>query len=69
MSNVAVANAGYPNMAASACIGAPFLNILLGLGISAIAGLSLYLSLTLTYALRMRFVCASYALRILFGLC
>ena len=46
VSNVAVAKGGYPNMAASACIGAPLLNILLGLGISAIAGLSL----SLTYA-------------------
>ena len=38
VSNIGVARAGYPNMAASACIGAPLLNILLGLGLSAIAG-------------------------------
>ena len=38
VSNIGVARAGYPNMAASACIGAPLLNILLGLGVCAIAG-------------------------------
>ena len=38
VSNIGVARAGFPNMAASACIGAPLLNILLGLGICAIAG-------------------------------
>lgn len=38
VSNIGVARAGYPNMAASACVGAPLLNILLGLGVCAIAG-------------------------------
>lgn len=38
VSNIGVARAGFPNMAASACVGAPLLNILMGLGICAIAG-------------------------------
>ena len=38
VSNVAVANAGYPNMAASACVGSPILNMLVGLGLCAVAG-------------------------------
>jgi sodium/potassium/calcium exchanger 6 len=38
VSNIGVARAGFPNMAASACIGAPLLNILLGLGTCAIVG-------------------------------
>ena len=44
VSNIGVARAGFPNMAASACVGAPLLNILLGLGDSRNLSLSLPLS-------------------------
>lgn len=38
VSNIGVARAGYPNMAAAACVGSPMLNFLLGIGFSAIFG-------------------------------
>uniref|UniRef100_A0A7S4UQ24 Sodium/calcium exchanger membrane region domain-containing protein n=1 Tax=Guillardia theta TaxID=55529 RepID=A0A7S4UQ24_GUITH len=38
VTNIGVARAGYPNMAASACVGAPLMNILMGLGCCAIFG-------------------------------
>lgn len=73
VSNIGVARAGYPNMAASACIGAPLLNILLGLGVCAIAGNALVanpypLSLTTQLLVCLFFLLGSVALAVSFML-
>jgi len=38
VTNIGVARSGYPNMAAGACVGAPLLNLLMGLGLCAVLG-------------------------------
>ena len=71
VSNIGVARAGLPNMAASACVGAPLLNILLGLGVCAIAGNILVanpypLHLTTQLIVCLAFLCASVFIAVSF---
>ena len=71
VSNIGVARAGLPNMAASACVGAPLLNILLGLGVCAIAGNMMIanpypLELTTQLVVCLAFLCSSVAIAVSF---
>jgi len=71
VSNIGVARAGLPNMAASACVGAPLLNILLGLGVCAIAGNIMIanpypLELTTQLVVCLAFLCSSVAIAVSF---